>query len=285
VRPLLGVSRRRLERYVRHHEIAWVEDPTNSDTRFLRNRVRRDLLPAIRAQQPSFEREIVALARRAARVRSATELLASSLAQGNENRLVVDRRALAGFDRDALAHLWPALAARLGAVLDQRGVHRASEFVLTARSGQQAQCAGGVRLECTRDAVVLSRAPAAVPSIARIGSTVEFGAWRLRRVRKSAFAERQKSGALWTAAVDNQESYYVRAWQPGDTVRPRGRALTRKVKRFFQEQAIPATERRAWPVVLSGGNVLWVPGVCLSDEAVEYERGRLTYLVCERRDR
>ncbi|MGH7710777.1 MAG: tRNA lysidine(34) synthetase TilS, partial [Gemmatimonadaceae bacterium] len=74
-RPLLGASRRSVEQYARVHSVAFAEDPTNADMRYLRNRVRHELLPAFRAVQPDFDRELLALARRAARVRRQTELV------------------------------------------------------------------------------------------------------------------------------------------------------------------------------------------------------------------
>ena len=47
LRPLLGVRRETLVEYVAAHHLPVCEDSTNDDTRYLRNRVRKELLPAL----------------------------------------------------------------------------------------------------------------------------------------------------------------------------------------------------------------------------------------------
>ncbi|HKZ04997.1 MAG TPA: tRNA lysidine(34) synthetase TilS, partial [Methylomirabilota bacterium] len=50
VRPLIETRRSEVEAYLRAHGIEWVEDATNRDPRFLRNRVRGDVLPFLAAR-------------------------------------------------------------------------------------------------------------------------------------------------------------------------------------------------------------------------------------------
>lgn len=71
-RPLLRVSGVDVRRWLRQQGMAWVEDPTNSDTRFTRNRIRADVLPAVEAAFPAFRETF---ARTAANAWQATELL------------------------------------------------------------------------------------------------------------------------------------------------------------------------------------------------------------------
>jgi len=52
VRPLLGCSRRQLQHYAQAHALGWVEDPSNADTRFARNYLRREVLPSLRQRWP-----------------------------------------------------------------------------------------------------------------------------------------------------------------------------------------------------------------------------------------
>src|SRR6185503_18901729 len=50
VRPMLGVSRQQVMAHLRARGLDWREDPTNADTRLLRNRVRHELLPLLEAR-------------------------------------------------------------------------------------------------------------------------------------------------------------------------------------------------------------------------------------------
>jgi len=63
VRPLLDVPRADLEEWAAHRGLAWRDDPTNASERFLRNRVRNEVLPLLESLR---EGSTAALARSAA---------------------------------------------------------------------------------------------------------------------------------------------------------------------------------------------------------------------------
>lgn len=71
-RPLLAVSASAIREWLRLREVAWVEDPTNADERFVRNRIRARLLPALESAFPQFRETFARSARHAAQ---AQELL------------------------------------------------------------------------------------------------------------------------------------------------------------------------------------------------------------------
>ena len=73
LRPLLDVSRAQLEQYANSHRLAWVEDPSNADTRFSRNYLRNDVLPVIARRWPQFAQTF---ARTASHLAEAQGLLA-----------------------------------------------------------------------------------------------------------------------------------------------------------------------------------------------------------------
>ena len=79
-RPLLDFSRAQLRRYLEKKEIKWIEDPSNSNDRFLRNRIRHEVIPAFEAVSPD---SISAIARSSANLSVwrdlADELILSSL--------------------------------------------------------------------------------------------------------------------------------------------------------------------------------------------------------------
>ena len=54
VRPFLTTRRRDIEHYLRRYGLPHVEDGSNADERFARNRVRRQLLPLLEEMQPQF---------------------------------------------------------------------------------------------------------------------------------------------------------------------------------------------------------------------------------------
>ena len=56
VRPMLGLTRREVEAWLRERGIGYVEDSTNASGDFARNRVRRDAVPALESVNPAFLR-------------------------------------------------------------------------------------------------------------------------------------------------------------------------------------------------------------------------------------
>ena len=56
LRPFLQVDRHRIVDYARDHGLAWVEDPSNQDLRYARNRVRREVAQALSEDPGNLQR-------------------------------------------------------------------------------------------------------------------------------------------------------------------------------------------------------------------------------------
>lgn len=53
IRPLLSIPRDKLEQYAREHQLKWIEDESNVDSRFRRNFLRNDIFPLLKKQCPA----------------------------------------------------------------------------------------------------------------------------------------------------------------------------------------------------------------------------------------
>lgn len=58
LRPLLDVSRATLEHYAKLHQLDWIEDESNTDTKFDRNFIRHEVLPILAKQYPAIQQTI-----------------------------------------------------------------------------------------------------------------------------------------------------------------------------------------------------------------------------------
>lgn len=58
VRPLLGLTRARLESYAAEHGLNWVEDPSNEDPHLDRNFLRVQLLPLLASRWPGYRQTV-----------------------------------------------------------------------------------------------------------------------------------------------------------------------------------------------------------------------------------
>ncbi len=84
-RPLLKVPGEKLREYLVDAQVAWVEDPTNHDEKFTRNRIRAQLLPALDRAFPQFRDTF---ARSAAHAAEAQEIL-DEVAEADLQRVLV----------------------------------------------------------------------------------------------------------------------------------------------------------------------------------------------------
>jgi tRNA(Ile)-lysidine synthase len=133
VRPLLGVTREQTGAYCEARGLRWREDQSNADERYARVRVRRRLVPALRAVHPAAESSVL---RTAELLRGETELLDALVAQELAGR---DSIALA-----RLAELHPAMARLIvvrlaedtaGGYVPQAGMRVGEILELGARGG------------------------------------------------------------------------------------------------------------------------------------------------------
>ena len=65
-RPWLDVPAQQLRDWLAQEEVSWVEDPSNQDERYTRNRIRHQLLPVLEEAFPSFRQTFGRSARHAA---------------------------------------------------------------------------------------------------------------------------------------------------------------------------------------------------------------------------
>ena len=159
VRPFLDCSRDEVAEYADEVGAVWVEDPTNASMRFFRNRVRRDLLPAISRVKPGFDEQLIGLAREAGLWRAKLDALVAPLARVSStgSSVFVAVGDLSPYSREELSSMWPAIAARVGLAMDWRGTERAAAFTNESRTGARMQLSGGWEIARSRDVFELRR--------------------------------------------------------------------------------------------------------------------------------
>ena len=92
VRPLLASSRQQLRQYAEQHQLVWVEDPSNIDTGYDRNYLRRHIFPALTQNWPNVH---AALANAAGLQQDALEII--------EAMAAIDLAAVATQQADSLS--------------------------------------------------------------------------------------------------------------------------------------------------------------------------------------
>jgi tRNA(Ile)-lysidine synthase len=278
VRPLIDCTRAQVEDVVRRAGVAYRVDRMNHDPRFQRTLVRDRVLPALAELNPSVRR---ALANAAALLRTERALLARALA-AELARVVRDGRlrlpALAQVEADLAPHLVRRWLAERG-VPERNLSSRRVDGVLALASGRGRGDAAvalpaGWRVRREGDDLVVSDRPEhatayAAQALAPDREVDLPGGWRLV-AREVARRERRPPlpDDLWSAlcaADGTASSLVVRPARRGERVRPLGLNGQRKLSDVFTDRKIPSAVRWCYPVVESGGEIVWVPGVVRSE--------------------
>lgn len=268
LRPLLALSRAETHAYCDALGIAYVDDASNRDTAYLRNRVRRDLLPAIDALTPDGRRAILRLADEARAALQAIAPVADALLVDDGGGVRISRAVLRGLPPGLRPHVHRRALARL--LGDARHFDRRHYALLArvhdARTGSTFELPRGIVATVDAGHVVLSVGPLDAPRVdPGVVRAVPFegtiGAWRLA----VAASEREDGVRLPAGAV-------VRARRPGDRIAPRGMRGHKKLQDYYVDRKVPRREREGAPVIAVGGDVLWTPfgGAATWDEGAWY---------------
>lgn len=278
VRPLLAVTRRDIETFLKERGVEWRDDATNRDPRFLRNRVRHELLPLLaRHYNPGIREALLRTADvLAAEDEWMDELAVEALdaclkgealdgARLAAHPLAARRRIIRSWlirqgapracqDFDVVRRIGQLVGKRRGSeVLDlpEGWVIERSYVVLTCRAG-----AGG-------DRPVAERVRVTVPGVTEIPS---LGIRVTVRLAPGIAKKRgQRAGLLpASATVDarvlGRQRLEIRGVRAGDRMAPYGMQGTRKLQDILVDAKVPRHKRKTTPVLVCGDRVVWLPG-------------------------
>jgi tRNA(Ile)-lysidine synthase len=270
VRPLLSISRSDLLRYLEETGLeAWL-DPANADPRHLRSWIRTELLPTLRRRLPRVDASLERVSRHAARDRAAWDLVLDALPGldpvAEFEGISVAAPSLGGYDSPLAQAVILAAARRTGCPLGPRRAGRVLDLLRSGASGARVPLGGRWmaelscgRLRIWRDAPPLVRGPVALEGARGQGS---WGRWVFRWEPARAPERQPRSGM---SAWFTTDALTVRAWSPGEKLKPLGGTGRRLIVRCFQEERVPRSRRGSWPVLAQNEEIIWIPGVCRSD--------------------
>jgi len=273
VRPLLGLERSESRRLAVAAGLPFADDPTNLDPRFARNRIRADVLPALREVNPAAERNLAETrAELAEEARVLDRVVAETLeaAGAGPGAIAIRADALRGAEPGLRRLALRTLAERVAGGDVSLGRGRAAEIWRLAQlpEGGEVDLGGGLRATCEGGLIRFSPAEDVLPE--QVALTVpgrcRFGRWEIRAEvhRPPVEANGPERAILDPGALGGD--IVVRAWQQGDRIRPLGMNGTKTLQDLFTDRKVPRSLRHTLPVVTSRDRVAWVAGVAVSEE-------------------
>lgn len=244
VRPLLEISREEITAWLGARGRAWREDESNADPSFARNRIRHRLLPQLsREWNPRLVESLAG----AACVARDEEIYWASVVQPIADKLFTPRR---GGGRTVSCRLLaaqpPALQRRLirwaAPGLSFTEVERIRALCLQPE-GDGRVALSGIDVMRSFDQVLFSL-PLNEPPPRN---------WSVPLDGPGRYSAPNGSCAIRCLSSPPSGAVF-RNWRPGDCFDGR------RLKEYFQEWCVPLWDRRDWPVLAAGENLLWARG-------------------------
>ena len=279
VRPLLGMRRDEIRKWLMDRNIHWQEDRSNEVREFARNRIRLQFMPELSASFNPQLPEI--LATTATWAQSEEEYWAAELDR-LEGEYLIQNGETQLCSCTAFGGLATAVQRRLlrRAIEQVRGSLRTIGFAhIEAIRAMMATREGSGRiqlpdLDVYRSFDWLRLAPVGIDSRLprdfevdlEIPGTTEVNDRQLtiemELVSNPRVYNNEVQALDWERCAGSQSSgrFALRNWRPGDQYQPVGRNSSGKIKTLFQEYRVPLWERRTWPVIVQGDRIVWSRG-------------------------
>jgi len=262
LRPWLAVTRQEILEQARAWSLHWIEDPSNADTRYDRNFLRRDLLPGLTRRWPGARQ---AAARLAAAAEDAAEI-GIALAQA-------DLGALESLDRLELSRLSGLTSARLRNALryairevglplpDAAALERICLLVRPQAAAAGTTAWPGGEAHCYENALYLCEARRAAPEFAgelRLGAVCPVAEGRLE-------LEPADAPALPDTWVRHGLS--VRFRSGGERFEPARGGRSRELREWMRERRLLPWMRDRIPLVYHGSELVAIADIEISAQA------------------
>jgi len=288
-RPLLAVWRKDIEDYCQRHNLNAVQDPSNLELKYLRNRVRHKLIPELESYNPQVKDSLWKMAHilqgENRLIEDRTQKLYQHTLQdegdGYRVFLVTELRDLYTADlrrivRKVLLELHPE-----SDQIEYSQVERVTRFISRPTESGKDHVGGGLAVKLAGEEIYLFRLDSdpiltSYPQLGK-GSPLmldEVGTYPLGQGWNIKLRIERELSDVWDKIMDNNDPFQV--WlnrsalslpltlasrKKGERFSPLGMEGERiKVSDLMINEKIPAEARRDWPILRWRDQIVWVPG-------------------------
>ncbi len=261
IRPLLCISREETENYLIRRGIPWVTDSTNEEEVYTRNKIRREILPALMQINSGAVKNIAAAA---GRVLEAEDYL-SELTQKAVEKYTAKEGSVWILSRDLFEEpmllqkrvVKNVLEAAAGKKKDLSSAHMEAVLELAkGRTGASASLIYGLRAQQVYGDIHITRGEQEKKDLLEL----EF---RVFPYENQQIPE--KTYTKWFDYDKIKNGLAVRRRLPGDYLMISRDGGTKKLKDYFIDCKVPRRERDNVTLLADGSHVLWAVGYRISE--------------------
>ncbi len=256
-RPLLPFSRARLLAFAEASKIEWREDSSNENTKYLRNKIRQNIIPQLKDIHPAFlENFRISLENLTAQAR----LLENCMAKTREAIFVPEKdylrisvNSLRGLEagKDHIVELFRPYGFKEWDTLIE---------LLDAMSGKEIQSASH-RLIRDREDLLLQELGDRNPEDLDVYLEENWGRLPFELIREDVdlLGERSKT-ILYVDKETLNNRLSIRKWKKGDYFCPLGMSGSKKVSKFFKDEKMDKIAKEGQWLLCSGDDIVWIMG-------------------------
>jgi tRNA(Ile)-lysidine synthase len=276
IRPLIDCTRTDIEEFCLANSIPFVDDSTNCQTDFARNRVRICIMPNLKSINPDVESAFSRLMRH---VRQDGELLDEYAADALKRTVMKD--GYKGYNAKALSCLPPALRSRaicfavkdvdkeVSRKITDRHISLIEDILI---KGGAVSLSDQLEARVSQGRFLINKLDSETKIQQskihlNIGIYCKFYGkiYRPTLMTLDEFEKRKKIHKNLLKFALNYDkitgNLFLRSRQPGDTFSPAGRGVTKSLKKLFIEEKIPAPLRDMIPIVCDQQGIVLIGGL------------------------
>ena len=257
-RPLLAFSRAQILKYAESEKLKWREDESNTDTKYLRNKIRHDVIPELKELHPTFLENFG---------NTLKNLEGSSLILRNhinelKKELFKESEGVVYISIEKLQNLNP-VAPYLYELFKDYGFTAWSDIkaLLTATSGKEVRSKTH-RLLKNRDNLLLQGLETSEDAIFFVSEETRSLHYPLKLIVNEVdnYENANNSNILYIDKKTLKYPLVLRKWQEGDYFYPLGMKGKKKVSKFFKDEKMDMISKEKQWLLCSDNKIVWIPG-------------------------
>lgn len=262
VRPLLFALRADIEHYAIQHQLTWVEDSSNKETKYARNQFRHEVFPALEKVLPQFKQNLIENVKRFNEVENLyhqqIELIKKKMLEKNGDAYAIPiNKLMAAEPLDTIVY---EIFTDFGFAASQ--VEEIKKM-FTADSGSYIQSSSHRVLKNRNWLLIdqLQEIPSNIYIIENAESEISINKLNIQVSLKSNTSPiPSNQDEAWLDADKIRFPLIVRPWKQGDYFYPLGMNKKKKISKFLIDQKLSKFEKEDQYIIESDKKIIWVIG-------------------------
>lgn len=264
IRPLLPFSRLEIETFAKENNIKWREDSSNASDKYLRNKLRHDVIPVLKELQPnllsSFQNTLNNLQQSQTLVHDASRLIYKNVVEEKDNQLVIDIEKIMQL---------PNYRAYLYQWLKDFGFLAWNDIynLVTAQSGKTVFSQDFILLKDRHFLILYPKSENEVhqefyidKSDIKVNIPLKLSFCNVDDISVT------DSNSIFVDENKLQFPLLLRKWKDGDYFYPFGMTGKKKLSKYFKDEKLSLLDKSNIWILLSDNKIVWIINKRMDDQ-------------------